>query len=222
MVPAVALVEMRRFRKAQRGAFENIHALANELPLLRRILLQNNSGEAVGPRPMIPKHVHEILATVVVMKERWVEAAAVEINGIRPVAIDARAGDQVVVEVAHGGTGRPGDTRAAKALHVRVDKPEQAIRVAQARRPHATRIRIAQHVELAGAVEWARQQPPIDQVARVMNLHAREPLEGRRGDVVIVADADDGWVGIEPWENRIANGHAGLTSGVATARRSAS
>ena len=45
----------------------------------------------------------------------------------------------------------------------------------------------------------------MDEIARVMNLHAGKPFEGRGGDVVIVADADDGRVGIEAGEDGIDN-----------------
>ena len=38
-----------------------------------------------------------------------------------------------------------------------------------------------------------------------MDLHPGIPLEGRRGDVVVVADADDGRIGIEARQDRIAN-----------------
>ena len=49
------------------------------------------------------------------------------------------------------------------------------------------------------------EQAPVDQVARVMDLHAGKPLERRRRDVVVVADADDRRIGIEAAEDRIAN-----------------
>ena len=164
----------------------------------------------------------EILAAIVVVKQRRIEAAAVEINGIGPIAVNARAGDEVIVKIAQRSAARAADGRAAIAFHVGVNQPEQAVRVRQARRPDAAGIGIAQHVELAGAIERAREQSPVDEVARMMNLHAGKPLEGRGGDVVIVADADDGRVGIEAGEDGIADGHAGFISGDAAARRAAS
>ena len=149
------------------------------------------------PGPMIPEHVHEIFAAVVVVKQRRIEAAAVEINGIGPFAVDARAGDEIIVEVAQRRAARAADRRAAVAFHVGVNQPEQSVGVREARRPDAAGIGIAEHVELAGAIQRAREQPPVDEIARMMNLHARKPFKGRGGDVIIVADADDGRVGIE-------------------------
>ena len=90
IIPAVALVEMRRFGEAQRRAFENDLPFADELAFLHRVFLQDDSGEAIVSGPMIPKHVDEIFAAVVIVKERRIEAAAVEINGIGPFAVNAR------------------------------------------------------------------------------------------------------------------------------------
>ena len=106
VVPTVALVEMRRFSEAEGRAVENVHPFTDELALLYRVFLQHDAGEAIVSRAMVPKHVQQVLPAIVVVKERWIEAAAVEINRIGPVAVDARAGHKVVVEVAHGRTAR--------------------------------------------------------------------------------------------------------------------
>ena len=121
---------MRAFGEAQRRAFENVTAFADELAILHRVFLQDDPGKAIVARPMIPKHVQQVFASIVVMKQRRIEAAAVEINGIGPVAIDARAGDQIIVKVAQRRAARTADAGAAKALHVRVNQPEQAVRIA--------------------------------------------------------------------------------------------
>ena len=64
----------------------------------------------------------------------------------------------------------------------------------EAGRPDAAAVGIAAHVELALAGERAGDQLPVGEVAGMMDLHAREPLEGRGGDVIVVADAQDGGV----------------------------
>ena len=92
----------------------------------------------------------------------------------------------------------------------------------EARCPDAARIWVAQHIELARARERAREQPPVDQVARMMNLHAGKPFEGRGGNVIIIADAQNGRVGIEAGKDGIVYGHTGFTWVGATARRAAS
>ena len=100
VVVAVALVEMRRLGEAERRALEDQAAVADQLALAGGVFLQHDAGETVVPGPMVPEHVDEIFAAVVVVEQRGIEAAAVEVNRVRPLAVDARAGDQVVVEIA--------------------------------------------------------------------------------------------------------------------------
>src|SRR3954451_22357684 len=45
----------------------------------------------------------------------------------------------------------------------------------------------------------------MHQVARMVDLHSRKPFERRGRDVIVVAHADDGRIGIEARENRIPN-----------------
>src|SRR3954470_3780818 len=54
-----------------------------------------------------------------------------------------------------------------------------------------------------------------------MDLHAREPLEGGRGDEIVGADADDGRIRVEAAEDRIANGahHAAASGSRASVQR---
>src|SRR5262249_25581509 len=153
--------------------------------------------------------------------ERGIEAAAVEINRIGPIAVDARAGDEIIVEVAQRRAAGAADGGASVTFDIGVNQPEQTVSVREARRPDATGIAIAEHVELARAIERAREQSPVNEIARVMDLHSGKPFEGRSGDVIVVADADDGRVGIEAGENGIAD-HAGCDLGTTGARRAAS
>ena len=74
----------------------------------------------------------------------------------------------------------------------------------QAGRPDAAGVGAAQQVKLTGPRERARDQLPARQVTRVMDLHAREPLESRGCNIVIVADAHNGGVGIKPAEDGIS------------------
>jgi hypothetical protein len=208
IVVAVAPVEVWRLGEAERGAGENVFAAADEFAFGDGVFLEHDAGETVLAGAVIPELVEEIFFPVVVVEERRVEAAAVEINRIAPLAVDGGAGDEVVVEIAERGAARAADGRAAVAFHVGVDEPEESVGVREARRPDAARIGIAEHVELARARERAREEPPVDEVARVVDLHAGEPLEGRGRDVVVVTDAHDGRVGVEAGEDGIAD-HCG-------------
>src|ERR1051326_1348369 len=100
IIPALAFVEMGRFGESELRPSENEFSFTDKLALAGRIFLQHNSTEAIISWPMVPKHVQEIFAAVVIMKKRGIEAAAVEVNRIGPIAIDARARDEIIVEVA--------------------------------------------------------------------------------------------------------------------------
>src|SRR5262249_48806481 len=89
----------------------------------------------------------------------------------------------------------------AIALHIGVDEIEQTIRISETRCPNTAGIGITKHVQLARAIQRPCEQSPMNQIARVVNLDAREPLEGRGCNVVVIADTHDGWVGIEAGEN---------------------
>ena len=205
VVPAVALVEMRRFRQAERSALEDVVPCADESPLRWRVLLQHDASKAVLSGTVVPEHVQQVLAPVVVVKERWIEPAAVQINRIRPVAIDTLARDEIVMEVAQRGARRACGRRPAVALHVGVNQMKEAVGMRQARCPDAARVGIAAHVELTRAIERPGDEAPVDEIARVMNLHAGEPLERRRRDVVVVADAHDRRIRIETAKDWIGN-----------------
>ena len=205
IVIAVTLVQMRCFGQPQTCPWENILAFTDEPSRRGRILLQHDACESILSGAMIPELVHQILATVIVMKQRRIEATAVEIHRIGPVAIDRGTRDEIVVEVAQRCARCTAHRRASVALHVGIDQVEQTVVVRQTRRPDAAGIGIAEHVELARPPQRTRQQTPVHQIARVKNLHARIPLERRGRDVVVIADPHDGGVGIEALENRIVN-----------------
>src|SRR5665213_1192157 len=98
-------------------------------------------------RAMVPAHIDQILAAILVVEQRRIEAAAVQVHRIGPLAVDRWAGDEIVVSVARGGSARSWLRGASVALHVSKDEPEQAVGVSEARSPNAAGIGIAQHVE---------------------------------------------------------------------------
>jgi len=102
-----------------------------------RCSFDDDAGEPIVAGTVIPPHIEQVLLPVVVVEERRIETAAIEIDGIGPVAVDVGARDQVVVEIAKRRTGRAGDGRPAVSLHVRVNQVEAAVRVCEIRRPHA-------------------------------------------------------------------------------------
>src|SRR5882672_10763668 len=103
---------MRCFGEAERRAGENIFAATDELAFLERVFLEHDAGETILAGAMIPEHVDEIFFPTVVVKQRGVEAAAVHVNRIAPLAIDRRARDEVVVEIAERRAARAADGRA--------------------------------------------------------------------------------------------------------------
>ena len=102
-------------------------ALADQRALGGRVLLQHDAREAVLAGPVIPQHVDEVLPAVVVVKERRIEAAAVQVDRIRPVAVDPRAGDEVVVKVAkrRAGGARPATCGRSASRRCRSDRRDR-------------------------------------------------------------------------------------------------
>src|SRR4051812_19144523 len=90
VIIATSFIEVRRLGESECRAFENILSRPDEFPFFERIFLQHNPREAILARTMIPELVHEIFFSVVVVKQRWIEPAAVEVNWIGPLAVDAR------------------------------------------------------------------------------------------------------------------------------------
>ncbi len=203
VVEAAALEEVGALDEAEGGAGEDVGDRAGQAAGDRVVFLQQDAVEGRGLRlaadavgQVAPLLVDEPLAAVVVVEERGVEAGGVEVDGIGPGAGDFRCGYKVVVGVLEV---------AVVALHVGVDQPEAAVGVAEAGGPDAAAVGLAAHVELAGAVERAGDEAPVHQVPGVVDLDAGVPLEGRGGDEVVGADADDRGVGVEALEDRVAD-----------------
>src|SRR3954462_14934842 len=98
---------MRCLGESESRAFENILSLPDELPFFDRIFLQHNTREPILARTMIPELVHQIFLPVVVVKQRRIEPAAVEVNRIGPLAVDAWTGHEIIMEIAQRSTRRP-------------------------------------------------------------------------------------------------------------------
>src|SRR5208283_2502658 len=111
-------------------------------------------------------------------------------------AFDRGRGDDVVVGVLEG---------AVEPFDVRIDEPELSVGVGETGRPDAAGIGLAPEVEQGSAIERACEEPPVHEVARVMDLDARIPFERRRRDVIVVADAADRRVRVEAGQDRIAD-----------------
>src|SRR5262245_40540335 len=119
------------------------------------------------------------------MEQGRIKAAAVQINGIRPLAVDRGTSHQVVVKVPQRRARRAANSRPAISFHVCVDQVEASLRKAETRSPNPAGVRIAKHVQLAGASQWPRQQSPVYEVARMVNLNSRKPFKRGGSNVVI-------------------------------------
>src|ERR1035438_2093814 len=88
VVIAVPFVEMGSLGKSQRRALEDQVDRPHQLALRGRVLLQHDPRESIASRPMVPAHIDQVLSAVIVVEQRRIEAAAVEVNRIRPLSVD--------------------------------------------------------------------------------------------------------------------------------------
>ena len=149
---------------------------------------------------MVPNHIDEPLAAVVVVKQRRVKSARIDVSALGPRAFNRRRGDDVVVRVLEV---------SVEPFDVGVDEPEFPVGVGETGGPDAAGIRLAAQVEQRGAVKRTRDEPPVHEIARVMDLHARIPFERRRRDVIVLAHADYRRVRVEAGQDRIADHRGG-------------
>src|SRR5438045_1992792 len=82
VVVTVSLVKVRTLRKANGGAFENVVNRSYQLALRRRVFLQRDPSETVVTRPVVKEHVDQVFSAVVIMEERRIEAAAIQVDRI--------------------------------------------------------------------------------------------------------------------------------------------
>ena len=109
--------------------FKNIDDIPDQFLTLRAIFLQVDSTKPVVRPTMVPDHVHEPLAPVVIVEQRRVETTAVHVDRIAPFTVNGFAGRQVVMGVFK---------ISVKALYVRVDEVKQAVAPGQAGSPGTT------------------------------------------------------------------------------------
>ena len=185
---------MRSLDEVQLRAREDGLPRPDQLALRLAPFLQPDAGERARPPAVVLDHVDEPFTAVIVVEQRGVEAGRVDVVGVRPGAFDAVSRDDVVGRVLEG---------PVLALDVRVHEEELGAIVREARRPDAAAVGVASHVKLRFAVQRPRGERPVDEVFRVVDLHARVPFEGRRCDVVVFAHAQDRGVGIEAWEDGV-------------------
>src|SRR6185436_13336899 len=88
---------------------------------------------------------------------------------------------------------------------VGIDQPEQPIGIRKTGSPDAAAIGITAHVELRLALERTPDHRPIHKIARMMDLDAGIPFERRGGDIVVVPNAANGWIGVEARQDRVAD-----------------
>ncbi len=162
IVPAAALEEMRTFHQAVRAAGENVLRRSDRPAGDRVPFLQQNAKEGgvfqmgAGSVPMVPDHVEEPLATIVVVKQRRVEAARVDVDRVRPRRLDCWRGNDVIVRVLEV---------TVETFDVGIDEPELAIRIRETGRPDPAGVRLAAQIELRCAFERPSNESPIDEIA---------------------------------------------------------
>ena len=195
-VLAVALVEVRTFDQLKVGALIDILDRPDELFGDRIKLLQRNTGEQQWPAAVVPGHVDEPFAAIIIVEQAGVETRGIGIDRVGPGALDLIGPDDVIVRVLE---------RAVLALDVGIDQPEFFAIMGEAGGPDATAIGVAAHVELGLAVERTRHKRPVGEVLGVVDLYAWKPFKGRGGDIIIIADAQNGGVRIKAGQNGIGN-----------------
>ena len=101
VIPPVLFKEMRPLGNLALGPRKNFYGLADQPLLFRIVFLQKNAAEplAVTAIAVIPMHVNKILFPVVVMKERRIEPASVQIDGLAPLPIDMVAAGEIIFRV---------------------------------------------------------------------------------------------------------------------------
>ena len=195
-VPAVVAVEVRTLGDSDRGAGEQDAGPADEAARGPVVLLDLDAAEAVPAGSPVGAHGEQPAGAVVVVEQGGVEAAPVQLHRLGPGAGDVGRGDQEVLRVP---------VAAGEAGHVAVDEVELAVVVGQVGCPDPVGVAAAAQVEQAAVGDDPAQLSPVHEVARVVQAHARVPLEGRGGQVVVVADAQDRRIRVESGEDRIAD-----------------
>ena len=198
VVPSRVPIKVRPLGVAERRAGKQGFALGREGAGLRVKRLHHDGVVRVAVVARPPRTVEVVLAAIVVVEQGRIEPAVAHRDRLAPRPLNGRRGDEEVAAIF---------PRRVDNLHVGVEQPEFAVGVAQARRPDAAGVRVALHVQHRHAVQRGADQRPVFQVAGVVDAHAREPLEGRSGDVVVLALTAQGRVRVEAGEYWVGDFH---------------
>ncbi|RIH86746.1 hypothetical protein Mlute_01193 [Meiothermus luteus] len=144
VVPAILFVKVGPFGHPQGGAPEDLPHRPHQPLLHRVVLLQEDAGEGVFSLAVVPLHVEEPFPPIGIVKKRGIKARGVQVDRLRPGALDAFRGHQVVVGVLEGLAVAPG-------LHIGVDQIKPLPVVAQAGGPDTARVGVAQQIKLRSA-----------------------------------------------------------------------
>jgi len=71
--------------------------------------------------------------------------------------------------------------------------------------PDTAGVGVPPHVEEGGPIEGPRVQCPVGEIGRRVDLDSRVPFEGAGCDVVGAVVQEDGGVGVEAWEDGVAD-----------------
>ena len=189
VVPPIALQKVRPLGDPDRAALPNLPRQSDQPHRCCVELLQEDAVEACRRKCLPHLHLYNILPAVAVVEEAGIKAAGVDVGGLAPRALNSLGGDKIVRGVDH-------DARRM-VPDVRVGEPKPSIGVGQARRPYAARIGTTLEVELRHPIQHPPDQAPVHQVLGVVNLYPGEPFEGRGSNVVVLAHAANGRIGIE-------------------------
>jgi len=118
------------------------------------------------------------------------------ILGLVPWAFNLWRGYNVVVSILEG---------SILTSNIRVDEPELLPIVCETRCPDSAAVGLASHVKLCLSVEWADDKIPVCQIFRVVDLNSWIPFESGCGNIVVLANPQNGRVGVEAWENRVSD-----------------
>ena len=70
---------------------------------------------------------------------------------------------------------------------------------------HTTTIWVASHVKLSFTAQRSDDKVPVGQIFGMVNLHTRVPFEGRCCNIVVISNSEDRGIGVEAWQDGIAN-----------------
>ena len=159
VIAPVMFQQVRCFGETRLGTFKNPGDLADEPALIGVILLQENALKETARihavPALVPIHIHQPFAPVIVMKERRIKATGIQIYRVTPRPFDRGSRDQIIMSVL---------IVPIIAPNVRIDQPKETIVIGQTGGPDAAAIRLSAHVELLRAVQRTRHQRPVLQV----------------------------------------------------------